>query len=156
MRSTSLLNRNLAPEPAPGVFVHTYDARIPYVDTDQGSVVHHAAYLRYFEMGRVEYLRTRGVEYRALEVETRIGLPVVDCQLSYRKPARFDDLVMVRTWLADAGRAKMVFVADMILADFSGARLDVLCCAQITLAAISLDTMTLVSLPMSLRSLSAD
>jgi len=61
-------------------------------------IVHHASYLTYFEAGRVEYMRRRGVSY-ADWVGRGIHLPVVDIGLRYRRPARFDQRLVVLTWI---------------------------------------------------------
>src|SRR5579862_7928745 len=62
--------------------------RVRYEETDQTGVVYHANYFRYFEVGRVELLRVRGVRYRDLET-SGFRLPVVEARASYRSPARF-------------------------------------------------------------------
>lgn len=74
--------------------------RIRFCETDLMGIVHHANYLQYFEAGRVEWLRRRGVTY-ATWARRGIHLPVVDAQLRYRAPAYFDDLVEVETRLSE-------------------------------------------------------
>lgn len=61
-------------------------------------VVHHASYLTYFEAGRVEYMRRRGVCY-ADWVGRGVHLPIVDIGLKYRRPAHFDQRLIVTVWL---------------------------------------------------------
>lgn len=61
-------------------------------------IVHHASYLTYFEAGRVEYMRRREVKY-ADWVGRGVHLPVVDIGLRYRRPARFDQQLVVLTWI---------------------------------------------------------
>ena len=73
--------------------------RIRFCETDLMGIVHHANYLQYFEAGRVEWLRRRGVTY-ADWARRGIHLPVVDAQLRYRPPAHFDDLIEIETRLA--------------------------------------------------------
>jgi acyl-CoA thioester hydrolase len=63
-------------------------------------IVHHAEYLTYFEAGRVDWLRRRGITYTSW-TDAGIHLPVVDATLSYRSPARFDDVLTVETRLAE-------------------------------------------------------
>jgi acyl-CoA thioester hydrolase len=63
-------------------------------------IVHHGQYLTYFEAGRVEWLRKRGVAY-ATWTAAAIHLPVVEATLRYRAPARFDDILTVETRLAE-------------------------------------------------------
>ncbi len=70
--------------------------RVRYSETDQMGVVYHGNYLPYFEIGRVEWLRNKGVSYKALE-ESGIGLPIVSLTLNYKKSARYDDLLTVKT-----------------------------------------------------------
>jgi len=70
--------------------------RVPYADTDQMGVVYYANYLVYFEMARSALLREVGLPYGELE-KRGVYLPVVEAHCEYRKPARFDDLIEVRT-----------------------------------------------------------
>ncbi len=86
-----------------------YAVRVQYLDTDQGGVVHHAAYLRWLEAARVELLRERGIDYRRFEIEVGKGLPVTEARVRYKKPARFDDLLRVETWVPIVNRAKIRF-----------------------------------------------
>ena len=71
-------------------------------------IVHHASYLSYFEEGRVEYLRKRGIEY-ASWMARQIHLPVVDAHLKYRRPVQFDDILIVETRIGEMGRASLRF-----------------------------------------------
>lgn len=82
--------------------------RVIYGDTDQMGVVYYANYLRYFEFARGEFFRALGGTYRDLEREGRL-LPVVEASLSYRAPARYDDLLVIRTELAELRRASFAF-----------------------------------------------
>lgn len=86
-----------------------HQVRVQYVDTDRGGVVHHAAYLRFMEQARVELLRARGVDYRRFEEEVGKGLPVTEVRARYRKPAHFDDVLEVETWVGLINRAKVRF-----------------------------------------------
>jgi acyl-CoA thioester hydrolase len=76
-------------------------------------VVNNAAYLTYFEVGRVESLRAAGLSYRELE-ERGFGFVVTEALLRYRKPARFDDHLTVRATLAEAGRASLRFEYEIL------------------------------------------
>jgi acyl-CoA thioester hydrolase len=76
------------------------ELRVRFCETDLMGIVHHAQYLTYFEAGRVEWLRRRGITYTSW-TEQDIHLPVVDATLKYRAPARFDDILVVETRLAD-------------------------------------------------------
>jgi acyl-CoA thioester hydrolase len=68
--------------------------RVLYADTDQMGVVNNGIYLRWFEVGRAEWLRQRGTPYKEIESEGFM-LPVVEARLRYRQPARYDDLVEI-------------------------------------------------------------
>ena len=90
------------------------DIRVIYGDTDQMGVVYYANYLRYFEAGRNELLRARGARYRDLEATHRLFLPVVDAQVSYKSPARYDDLLSIQTEIGRIGRASVRFVYEVV------------------------------------------
>jgi acyl-CoA thioester hydrolase len=83
--------------------------RVIYGDTDQMGVVYYANYLRFFEAGRNEFLRAKGLRYR--EVEERLGviLPVSEATVSYKASARYDDLLTVETSLAELRRVSARF-----------------------------------------------
>jgi acyl-CoA thioester hydrolase len=85
------------------------DIRVIYGDTDQMGFVYYANYLRFFETGRNEYLRARGAPYREVEAELGIRLPVVEATVHYKSPARYDDLLVVETVLAQVRRASARF-----------------------------------------------
>ena len=69
--------------------------RVIYGDTDQMGVVYYANYLRYFEAGRNEFIRAKGLRYRDFEERFGLRLPVAEAGVSYRQPARYDDLLRV-------------------------------------------------------------
>lgn len=73
--------------------------RVRYAETDQMGVVYHANYLVWFEVGRVELLRSLGIPYQRLEQEFGCLIAVVGVEARYRSPARYDDEVAVRTRL---------------------------------------------------------
>lgn len=83
--------------------------RVIYGDTDTMGVVYYANYLRFFELGRNEYLRARGLTYREVEAQG-VQLPVTEVRCRYRKPARYDDLLTVETRVVRARGARVVFV----------------------------------------------
>lgn len=77
--------------------------RVYYEDTDAGGVVYHARYLGFFERGRTEFFRTRGLSVQQLHEEGRL-FPVVRMEIDFRYPARLDDLVRVETELFESGK----------------------------------------------------
>ena len=80
----------------------TTQARVRYAETDQMGIVYYANYLVWFEMGRVELLRSLGFAYSLLEKDHGCILPVVSARCRYRSPARYDDEIQIETrpaWL---------------------------------------------------------
>ena len=88
------------------LFQFEYPIRVRYQETDQMGVVYHANYLTWFEMARTEALRSLGKTYRDLE-ESGCFLVVNKAECSYKRPARYDDLVIVRTFVEKATRVKI-------------------------------------------------
>jgi acyl-CoA thioester hydrolase len=75
----------------------TTQARVRYAETDQMGIVYYANYLVWFELGRVELLRSLGLAYSQLEKEHECILPVVSASCRYRSPARYDDEILIET-----------------------------------------------------------
>ena len=88
----------------PVIACSRYVVRVRFRDTDQMGIVHHATYLEYLEAGRIEYLRRRGVDYGTLSA-SGVHLAVAEVQIRYRRPARFDERIVVETTLVELGRA---------------------------------------------------
>lgn len=82
--------------------------RVAVAETDMMGVVHHGSYVAYFERGRLEYMRQRGLPYKVL-VERGFHLPVVELNIRYKKPANFDDLLHVYTRLGALTRVTVRF-----------------------------------------------
>ena len=88
--------------------IHEFSVRVRYSETDQMGVVYHGNYAQYFEMGRVEWLRNMGVSYKWME-ENGVMLPVVSLTMNYKKPARYDDLITVKTIFKSQTSVKIEF-----------------------------------------------
>ena len=71
--------------------------RVRYAETDQMGVVYHANYLVWFEVGRVELMRQRGLDYKRMESEDGCGIAVVEATARYKAPARYDDELIIET-----------------------------------------------------------
>src|SRR5262249_32923175 len=82
-------------------------------DTDRMGFAYYANYLRWFEIGRAEMMRSLGSSYREIE-ESGVSLPVVEANCRYRKPARYDDALVIETAVADLGRASVEFVYRVV------------------------------------------
>jgi acyl-CoA thioester hydrolase len=87
---------------------YKFDVRVRYAETDQMGVVYHGNYAQYFEMGRVEWLRNMGVSYKWME-ENGVMLPVVSLSMNYKKPARYDDLLTIKTIFKSHSSVKIEF-----------------------------------------------
>jgi acyl-CoA thioester hydrolase len=74
--------------------------RVRYAETDQMGVVYHANYLVWFEVGRVDFIRDMGLDYKAMEQEDNAMIAVIEASARYKAPARYDDEILVRTSLA--------------------------------------------------------
>ena len=101
------MRRLAQPPPRAGMGLAA-QVRVIYGDTDRMGIVYHGTYLRFMEHARVEFMRTHGVVYAAME-RAGFGLPVTDLALSYLQPARYDDIVSVWVRLARVGYARIFF-----------------------------------------------
>ena len=126
------------------VYVAKMKVRVGYVDTDRAQVVHHSTYLRYLEAARVEYLRDRNYDFRAMELEQGLSLAVVEANVKYRAGARFDDLIELQTWIAVSNRAKLRFDTRIMRGE------EVLTSAEITVCCIKIPEAKLCSMPSAL------
>jgi acyl-CoA thioester hydrolase len=84
------------------------EVRVRYPEVDSMGVAHHGTHFIWFEMGRTEYMRDRGVPYSDVEKEG-IYLPVIEASCSYTAPARYDEVLRVRTTLAEVGAVRVTF-----------------------------------------------
>jgi acyl-CoA thioester hydrolase len=82
--------------------------RVRYAETDQMGVVYHANYLVWCEMGRTDLIRRIGTSYADIEKQG-IALAVVDASLRYHAPARYEDVIRVRTVLVEARSRSVTF-----------------------------------------------
>lgn len=92
---------------------HETNIRVRYDEVDRMGVVHHPQYLGYFEQGRTEYLRSAGGSYRALE-DSGTLLMVVEVGVRYLKPARYDEVVTVRTRIESMGPVRLRFEYEVV------------------------------------------
>ena len=87
---------------------HQVEVRVRYSETDQMGVVYHGNYIPYFEIGRVEWLRNKGISYKSME-ESGIALPIVSMNINYKKSARYDELLTVHTTFKSQSSVKIEF-----------------------------------------------
>jgi acyl-CoA thioester hydrolase len=89
--------------------MHRFEIRVRYGDTDQMGWVYYGNYLRWFEIGRAEMLRSMGRSYREVEEDLGVLMPVLEARCRYFHGARYDERVTLETGLLDHGRATMRF-----------------------------------------------
>ena len=86
--------------------------RVRYAETDQMGVVYYGNYAQYLEQGRTEWLRELGFSYKWMEANN-IHLPVVHLTIDYKLPARYDDLLTVKTTLKKMPSVKIEFYYEI-------------------------------------------
>ena len=126
------------------MFSNSSHIRIRYSETDQMGYCYYGNYAQFFEIGRVETLREIGVSYRALE-ERGIMLPVVDLNVKYLKPALYDDLIEIKTFLKKIPTAKIEFEYEIY-----NEKKELLTTASTSLVFISAETMKPIKAPQDL------
>lgn len=90
--------------------------RVIYGDTDAMGIVYNANYIKWFEKGRTEWLRQVGYPYKKME-EQGIWLPVSHIEIDYKTPARYDDLLTIKTWLKKIKGATVIMAYDIVKAE---------------------------------------
>jgi len=90
------------------MYTNETKVRVRYAETDKMSFVYYGVYAQYYEVGRVELLRSLGISYKSLE-ENGFELPVVDFHIRYKKPAFYDDELTIRTTVKEMPTAKIIF-----------------------------------------------
>jgi acyl-CoA thioester hydrolase len=101
------MSEALHPPPSSTVYI-----RVNYSDVDRMGLLHHAAYLRYFERCREEFSRRRGASYAEMEDNGWL-IVVVDATVKYRLPARFDEVLAIEVRLVSVGHAALRFEYDV-------------------------------------------
>ncbi len=82
--------------------------RVRYAETDQMGVAYHGGYFAWFEVGRTDLLRARGVTYRELESRD-VRLPVIETGARFLRPVLYDDLIEIRTRVSEVSGARLRF-----------------------------------------------
>ena len=96
---------------------HETTVRVRYVETDQMGVVYHSNFFVWFEIGRVELFRELGVVYKDMEQKDDCFIVVGECKCRFKRPARYDDLLRVRTRISEAGSRKVTFEYEIVNAE---------------------------------------
>ena len=91
--------------------------RVRYAETDQMGVVYYANYLVWMEVGRVEFCKACGFNYRDMEGADGVRMAVAEASCRYASPARFDDEVVIKTWIENANPRMVTFAYEMSAAE---------------------------------------
>ncbi|AST91950.1 MULTISPECIES: acyl-CoA thioesterase [Sutcliffiella] len=90
------------------MLVSTKEIEVRYAETDQMGVVYHANYLVWMELGRTQIIKDLGFSYAAME-EDGIISPVIDIQVSYKKPLRYGEMATIKTWIDQYDGFRVVY-----------------------------------------------
>lgn len=126
------------------MYRHEIDIRVRYAETDQMGFVYYGNYAIYFEVARVEVFRSLGFPYKNLE-ETGIGMPVLSLNIKYHRPAKYDDLLRVKTAIPHKPKARIIFHHE--ITSKNGTKLNT---AETELAFINIKTGRPVRMPENL------
>lgn len=90
------------------MFVTETEIRVRYAETDRMGFCYYGNYAQYFEVARVESLRKLGISYKSLE-DDGILLPVINFNINYKKPAYYDDLLVIKCSVRELPNVKIIF-----------------------------------------------
>jgi acyl-CoA thioester hydrolase len=99
-------DRTISTKTDDSMIKHTTEIRVRYADTDQMKVVYHGKYLEYFEMSRSALIRSLGMPYAELEARG-IFLPVIEAYAKYRRPAYYDELLLIEACITEMPAATL-------------------------------------------------
>jgi len=122
-------------------FSNTIELRVRYSETDQMGYCYYGNYAQYFEVGRVEALRSVGMSYKELE-DSGIMLPVSEFRVKYFAPAYYDDLLRIETQIVELRGSRLLF--DYLITNESGKEI---CAASTTLVFVKKQNMRPVAPP---------
>lgn len=125
-----------------------WPVRVYWEDTDGGGIVYYANYLRFLERARSEWLRSMGIDQGALQRDERTQFAVVEAQVRYRRPARYDDLLVVSAAIESWRGASVIFAQEIRRGEEGGELL-----LSATVRAACLDAVTLRPRPLPPRML---
>jgi len=92
---------------------HDTKIRVRYAETDQMGVVHHSNYLVWFELGRSDFCRARGFSYKDMEEKDDALMVVAEAYCRYKSPAYYEDIVTIRTKIAEIRSRSVQFVYEV-------------------------------------------
>jgi len=121
-----------------------WPVRVYYEDTDSGGVVYYANYLKFMERARTEWLRSLGYEQNRL-IDEGLIFAVRRAEVDYLKPARFNDMLQIKSRIFDCRRASIEFAQSVCREE------EVLCHGRIRIASLDVETFKPRALPAQMR-----
>lgn len=91
---------------------HTVQIRVRYGETDQMGFVYYGNFALYLEQARTEMLRSVGYTYKSME-EMNVMLPVVNMNIRFLQPAKYDDLLTIKTYLKEKPNRKLIYFSEI-------------------------------------------
>ena len=95
------------------MYIHETKKRVRYGETDKMGYLYYGRYADLYEIGRVEMLRSLGITYREMEEEWGVMLPVKSIQMRFVRPAKYDELLTIRTTLREIPEKDIVFYVEV-------------------------------------------
>jgi acyl-CoA thioester hydrolase len=96
---------------------HETELRVRYAETDKMGIVHHSNYLIWFEAGRSELCRARGFSYKEMEEQDNALMVVAESYVRYKSPAYYEDVLTVRTQVAEVRSRSIRFIYEVVRAE---------------------------------------
>jgi len=99
------------------MYISETNVRVRYAETDRMGYLYHGNYAQYYELGRVEMIRSIGLSYRDLEEKIGVGMPVMTMEIRYIRPAFYDDLLTIKTTIKKNSMDFLRFYVDIFNQD---------------------------------------
>ncbi len=128
------------------MFVHETQFRIRYSETDRMGYVYYGNYAQYFEVGRVEAIRSLGLDYKSMEEDLGVMMPVKSLNIKYLRPVFYDELITVKTMITAMPDRNISFHAEVY--DSNGV---LTTGATVILAFVDIEKKITVSIPEKLK-----
>jgi acyl-CoA thioester hydrolase len=96
------------------MYIHETQVRVRYGETDQMGYLYYGNYALYYEVGRVEMLRSLGITYKEMEATYHIMMPVMSLQMRFVRPALYDELLTIKTTLREFPEQNITFHVEVL------------------------------------------
>jgi acyl-CoA thioester hydrolase len=130
----ALANQHISKSTHQHINMHETKIRVQYYETDRMGVVHHSNYIRYFETGRTEFIRSCGISYADIEAGG-VLMPIISTECRYFAPARYDEILTIRTKISGEITARIGFEYEIY-----NEAAQLVCTGSTTLAFVDADT----------------